>query len=109
MTVAGAAMTLDMGDRAIVDGKGERDLRGEVERLGDRAAYRAAMGDGDDVAPGISLLEPADRSAHAVEQIEEALAAGRRHADRGEPEPVISLAEQRRQVAVLLAVPLAEA
>ncbi len=108
MTVAGAAVALDMGDRAIVDGEGERDLRGKIERLGKRAAYRAAMGDGDDVPPGILLLQAADRGPYAIEQVKKAFAARRRHADRGEPEAVIGLAEQRREIAVFLAVPLAE-
>src|SRR6202022_3307812 len=105
VTVAGAAGTLDMSDRAIVDGEGECDLRGEIERLGDRAAYRAAMGDGDDIAPGIALLEAANRTAHPLEQVEEAFAAGRRHAHRSEPEAMIGLAEQRRQITVFLAMP----
>src|SRR5258708_6758788 len=108
MTVAGAAVVLDVGDRAIVDGEGERDLRGEIERLGERAAYRAAMGDGDDVPPGVLLLQAADRGPYAIEQLKKAFAARRRHADRGEPKAVMGLDEQGGKIAVFLAVPLAE-
>src|SRR5260221_10410477 len=109
MAVSRTTVPLDMGDRAIIDGESERRFGHEVERLGESAADRAAMGDGDDVAPGIALLEAADRAFDAVEQVDEALAALRRHAGRGEPEAMIGLAEQRRQIDVFLAMPVAEA
>ena len=47
---------------AILDSKGERRFRAEVERQ--RRTDRAAMRDGDDVAPGICLEQLIDGPRH---------------------------------------------
>src|SRR5262249_19148653 len=61
VTHAGAIDPVDAGDRAIFDCERQRRLRIEFESQRQRGADRAAMGDGNDVAPGMCVDQPVDR------------------------------------------------
>ena len=71
--------------RTIVDGEGEALLRLTAERKPDRRLDRSAMRDGDHVLAGLLGIDPLDRAANAIVQIQKALAARRRLVDRRKP------------------------
>ena len=75
VTHACTADVVYAGDRAILDSKGERRFRVEAERQRQCRPDRAAMRDGDDVAPGICLDQLMDSARHPLDDGEKALTA----------------------------------
>src|SRR4051794_16872302 len=71
--------------RAIVDGESEPSLRLVAERQSDRRLDRSAMRYRDDILACMFEVDPLDRTAHAIVEIHEALAAGCRIIDRCKP------------------------
>src|SRR6478672_13494583 len=99
---------VDPGDRAVFHRKGEAGFRFEVEREAERRADRAAMGDGDDVAPAMRVEHPMDGARDPLHHIDKALATRGALMRRRMPEPVKRTTPRLAQFLVSEALPLAK-
>src|SRR5262249_58411303 len=94
--------------RGVGDGEAERPLGVQREGMGKRGADRAAMGDDDDVAPGMALPEAIDGRADPVDHRGEAFAARRRLARRSMPEAMHAAVAPGLELVIGQPLPLAE-
>ena len=79
---------IEPGQRAVLDHKAQRRLWLETQRQGQGGPDGAAVGHGNDIAAAVLGGEAVDRPAHALDEIDEALAAGGALVRGGEPERV---------------------
>jgi hypothetical protein len=83
-------------------------LRVQIERDRQRGADRAAVGDRDDVAPGVFAGQARDHRTDPLDHLDEALAARRRLDGRGMPEAVPLAVAALVQFVVGQPLPVAE-
>src|SRR5437660_9379307 len=100
---------VDAGDRAVFHRKGEAGFRLEFKREAERRADRAAMRDGDDVAPAMRVEHPVDGARNALHHIDKALAARGAFMRRRMPEPVKGAATRLAQFFVGQPLPIPKA
>src|SRR3954454_1479756 len=100
---------VDAGDRAVFHREGEAGFGFEPEREAERRADRAAMRDGDDVAPAMCIEHKEDGAGDPLHHVDKALAAGRPLLRRGVPEAVKGAAARLAQLLIGQALPVAEA
>src|SRR3954462_3418757 len=108
MPHAGAVDMVDASDRAVFHREGEAGFGFEPEREAQRRADRAAMRDGDDVAPAMDIEHKVNGAGDPLHHVDKALAAGRPLLRRGVPEAVKGAAARLAQLLIGQPLPLAE-
>src|SRR6266700_5327218 len=108
MAALGFGKKVEAGEGEVVDVDGERGLGGEAERLRERRADGAAMGDGYEVPARVLAGQAPHRRRHARHQPDEALPTRRGYMGGRQPERMEAVALLVGKLRVLDALPLAE-